>query len=149
MPTNTSKYWNILFDLTHHAEQCGEVPVAALITHTNTVIAKAHNLVETHQDATQHAEMLVIKNATQQLGKYLNECDLYVSLEPCPMCAHAIRLSQIRRVYFGAYDPENGAIDHGNGNLRTLGRLETFGGFHEKEFSQQLTNFFSKNKRRG
>ncbi len=143
MLANSTKYWDHLFELTNQAAHCNEIPVAALIAHKNKIIASAHNLVETHQDPTQHAELIVIKTATKELGKYLNECDLYVSLEPCPMCAHAIQLTQIRRVYFGAYDPQRGGIDHGEALLKKLNRVEAYGGFHEQAFNHILKGFFN------
>ena len=79
---------------------------------------------------------------TALLGKYLNECELYVSLEPCPMCAHAIKLSHVRRLYFGAYDPKGGGIEHGPRILQNLDRIGIFGGFYETEFNQLLRAFF-------
>ena len=98
--------------------------------------------METHNDPTLHAEMLVLKQGFKLLGKYLNECELYVSLEPCPMCAHAIKLSHVRRLYFGAYDPKGGGIEHGPRILQNLDRIGIFGGFYETEFNQLLRAFF-------
>jgi|GEM_PF-3605153 len=84
------------------AAACNEVPVGAVVLHDNKgIIARGHNMMETMQDATAHAEMIVLRKAASYLGsKYLDMCDLYVSLEPCPMCAQAISLSRVRRVYF-------------------------------------------------
>lgn len=139
---NSSLYWEKLLDLAQHATTCGEIPVSALLVHKNHIVATAYNLVETHNDPTQHAEMLVLKHAFKQLGKYLNQCDLYVSLEPCPMCSHAIKLSQVRRLYFGAYDPKGGGVEHGPRLLKNLDRIQVYGGFHEREFNQLLSTFF-------
>lgn len=140
MEINT--YWQTLIDLCTTAADRGEVPVAALLVQNNQVIATAHNLVETHNNPTLHAEMLVLTQGYNLLGKYLTECDLYVSLEPCPMCAHAIKLSQIRRLYFGAYDPKGGGVEHGPRLLDNLTRLDTFGGYHETVFISVLKAFF-------
>jgi tRNA(adenine34) deaminase len=92
-----------------------EVPVGAVLVNAQgAVIASAHNLVETRKDPTAHAEMLVIQAACTATGSpRLQDCDLYVTLEPCAMCAQAISLARIRRVYYGAPDPKGGAIDHG------------------------------------
>lgn len=87
----------------------GEIPVGAVITCQNQVIAKGHNLTEQLTDVTAHAEMLSLTAAAQHLGsKYLNECTLYVTLEPCPMCAGALAWAQIGRIVYGAYDEKRG-----------------------------------------
>ena len=91
------------------AAQKGEVPVGAVIVCQNRIIARAHNLTETLQDPTAHAEMQAITAATHALGgKYLTDCSLYVSLEPCPMCAAALRWAQIKTLIYGASDPKRG-----------------------------------------
>lgn len=90
------------------AEQ-GEVPVGAVITHKGTVIARAHNLTERLHDVTAHAEMQAITAAAEYLGgKYLTDCTLYVTVEPCPMCAGAIGWAQIPRIVYGASDAKRG-----------------------------------------
>lgn len=87
----------------------GEIPVGAIVTCKGRVIGRGHNLTETLRDVTAHAEMMAITAATQTLGgKYLRECTLYVTLEPCLMCAGAIAWSQISRVVYGAEDPRRG-----------------------------------------
>lgn len=92
------------------AFQSGEVPVGAVIVQNGEVIARAHNQVETLRDATAHAEMLALSQAQEALGDWrLNGCDLYVTKEPCPMCAGAIVHCRIRRVIFGVGDPKGGA----------------------------------------
>lgn len=92
------------------AFRLGEVPVGAVIVHDGTIIARAHNQVETLRDATAHAEMLALSQAQNALGDWrLTECDLYVTKEPCPMCAGAIVHCRIRRVIFGCGDPKGGA----------------------------------------
>lgn len=139
----STHYWETLIRLANQAAKYNEVPISAVLVHDNKIIAFGHNTVETHNDPTLHAEMLVLKEGFSKRGKHLSECDLYVSLEPCPMCAHAIKLSQIRRLYFGAYDPKGGGVEHGPRILQNLDRIEIFGGFYEKEFNQLLQDFFS------
>lgn len=138
--------WETLIQLAENAATYHEVPVSALLVHNNRIIASAHNLVETHKDPTLHAELVVLKEGFKKFGKYLPECDLYVSLEPCPMCAHAIKLSQVRRLYFGAYDPKGGGVDHGPKCLSALDRIEIFGGFYEDTFNGLLKSFFQKHR---
>lgn len=92
----------------------GDVPVGAVIVKGGTVIATAGNRVERDGDPSAHAELLAIRAASQALGtKFLSDCDLYVTLEPCPMCAGAIALARLRRVYYGAADAKSGGVDHG------------------------------------
>ena len=91
------------------AEEEGEIPVGAVIACKGRVIARAHNQTERLNDVTAHAEMLAITSAAAALGgKYLNDCTLYVTVEPCPMCAGALAWSQIGRVVYGAIDPKRG-----------------------------------------
>ena len=88
----------------------GEVPIGAVIVQDNKIIAKAHNLVESLSYSSAHAEIIAIKRAEQFLGsKWLSGCEMYVTLEPCSMCAGAIILARIDRIYIGAMDPKNGA----------------------------------------
>mgnify|MGYP001180492241 CR=1 FL=1 len=94
----------------YEALKVGEVPVGAVIVRDGRIISRAHNLRETRNQATYHAEILCIEETCRILGTWrLSDCDLYVTLEPCPMCAGAIINSRIRSVYFGAYDPKGGA----------------------------------------
>ncbi|MAV47954.1 MAG: nucleoside deaminase [Alphaproteobacteria bacterium TMED89] len=96
------------------AEAAGEVPVGAVVVHAGKIIATAANRVERDQDPSAHAEILAIRAAAGVLGsKWLTDCDLYVTLEPCPMCAGAISLARLRRLYYGAADPKSGGVDHG------------------------------------
>jgi tRNA(adenine34) deaminase len=95
----------------HDAVSHGEVPIGAIVVHEGKIIAKAHNWRETWRDPTAHAELLAIQAASQHLGGWrLSECTLYVTLEPCPMCAGAIMLSRLQHVYFGALDSKGGAL---------------------------------------
>jgi tRNA(adenine34) deaminase len=92
----------------------GEVPIGCVIVRNGSVIAAAGNRTLTDRDPTAHAEVLAIREAARQLGsERLTDCDLYVSLEPCTMCAAAISFARIRRLYYGAADPKGGAVDSG------------------------------------
>lgn len=91
------------------AREKDEVPVGAIVVCSNQIIARTHNLTETLNDVTAHAEMLAITSASEYLGgKYLNECTLYVTLEPCVMCAGALNWSQLKRIVYGASDAKRG-----------------------------------------
>jgi tRNA(adenine34) deaminase len=97
-----------------NAAKAGEVPIGAVIVRDNAVIASAGNRTLTDRDPTAHAEILAIRDAARQLGsERLTDCDLYVTLEPCTMCAAAISFARIRRLYFGAMDPKGGGVDSG------------------------------------
>ena len=99
--------------LAHKALEEDEVPVGAIIVAGNQIIAKAHNLVERLKDPTAHAEMQAITSACNHFqSKYLNECTLYVTLEPCPMCAAASHWAQLGRIVYGASDPKMGYARH-------------------------------------
>ena len=128
------------------AAQAGEVPVGAVIVRAGEVIATTHNLVEAQHDPTAHAEVLAIRAAGEKLGSpRLVDCDLYVTLEPCAMCAAAISHARLRRVVFGAYDPKGGAVEHGPKWFEQptcLHRPEVLGGVNEDEAGQLLKDFF-------
>jgi tRNA(Arg) A34 adenosine deaminase TadA len=131
----------------------GEVPVGAvLIDNDGCVRAAAGNRVESDRDPTAHAEMLVLRAATARLGtKQLPGCDLYVTLEPCAMCAAAIAFARLRRLYFAAYDPKGGAVEHGPRLFEQSTihhRPEIYGGIEERKASELLRAFFH-NRRRG
>ncbi|MGV6829109.1 MAG: nucleoside deaminase [Flavobacteriales bacterium] len=122
------------------AYEKGEVPIGAVIVIDNTIIARAHNLTETLNDVTAHAEMQAITAAANYLGgKYLQKCTLYVTLEPCQMCAGALFWSQISKIIYGARDEQRGCI-----NLQTKLHPKTKlrGGILEQESSQLLKRFF-------
>lgn len=128
------------------AEEIGEVPIGALIVLEGEVVARAYNLRETNQNALAHAELLAIDQACQKLGTWrLENATLYVTLEPCPMCAGAVILSRITRVVYGAKDPKGGCA----GTFMNLPEDERFNhrsevipGVLEKECGELLTNFF-------
>lgn len=125
----------------------GEVPVGAVVVRDGTPIARAGNETEASHDAAAHAELLALRRAGAALASpRLPDCDLYVTLEPCPMCAAAISLFRIRRVVFGAYDPKGGGIDHGPRLYTAPGALhrpEVIGGVHESECAALLRDFFA------
>lgn len=122
----------------------GDIPVGAVVVLDGQVIAAAHNAKEKNQDATLHAEMLVIKKASSILENWrLSGCELYVTLEPCPMCAWAILQSRIKKVYFGSYDVLYGALGS-KMDLRAVSKsgLEVFGGIMEQECDNILNEYF-------
>ena len=123
------------------AAELGEVPVGAVIVCNDHIIAKAHNQVESLHDITAHAEILAITAASNYLGsKYLDDCTLYVTLEPCPMCAGALKWSRIQRIVYGASDDKGGFMRYGKDMLHPQSKLE-YGIMHE-ECSSLLTTFF-------
>lgn len=130
----------------------GEVPVGAVIMSADTgeVIAQAGNQTEADHDPTAHAEMLVIRAAAEMIGEArLTKCDLYVTLEPCPMCAAAISLARIRRLYFGAYDPKGGGVEHGPrifDQATCHHRPEIVGGVDETRAAELLKTFFAERR---
>lgn len=119
-----------------------EIPVGAVVVLNNMVIGRGHNLTQTLQDVTAHAEMQAITAATNHIGaKYLNDCTLYVTLEPCVMCAGAIAWAQLGKLVYGATDPKKGfsLIKHNILHPKTL----VTGGIMEEECSQILIEFFN------
>ncbi len=128
----------------------GEVPVGAVVVRQGRVLARAGNRVEADSDPTAHAELLALRAAAGLLGSpRLLGCDLYVTLEPCPMCAAAISFARIRRLYFGAYDPKGGGVDHGP-RLYDLPschhRPEVAGGLQERRAAALLRLFFAEKR---
>ncbi len=129
------------------AAQRGEVPVGAvLVDAAGNVLAAAGNRVEADHDPTAHAEMLVLRAGAARRGTArLRECDLWVTLEPCAMCAAAIGLARLRRLYFGAYDPKGGAVEHGPrlfAQPTIHHRPEIYGGIEERRAGALLRAFF-------
>ena len=119
----------------------GEVPVGAVIVANNHIIARAHNQTEMLTDVTAHAEMIAITAAADFLGgKYLHDCTLYVTLEPCNMCAGALYWSQISKVVYGAGDDKRGFMNYGKEMLHPKTKVE-FGVLHE-ECSELISQFF-------
>jgi tRNA(adenine34) deaminase len=125
----------------------GEVPVGCVIVRAGEVVGRAGNLTLADKDPTAHAELLAIRQAATALkSERLSDCDLYVTLEPCAMCATAMSFARIRRLYFGAPDPKGGAVENG---VRFFAqptchhRPEVYGGIHESECAGLLREFFA------
>lgn len=128
-----------------------EVPVGAVVVKDGRVIGRGFNKTEAQKDPTAHAEILAIKEAAESLGSWrLDDCELYVTLEPCPMCAGAIINSRIKRVYFGAYDLKGGAASNESVvnlfNLPFNNTPETYGGVCEEECARLLSDFFKEKR---
>jgi tRNA(adenine34) deaminase len=128
------------------AEAATEVPVGAVIVRDGAVVARAGNRTLRDRDPTAHAEMLAIRDTAAKLGtERLTDCDLYVTLEPCAMCAAAISFARIRRLYYGAADPKGGAVENG---VRFFGsptchhKPEVYSGMAETEAAALLRDFF-------
>jgi tRNA(adenine34) deaminase len=132
------------------AGAAGEVPVGCVIVRGGTVVARAGNRTLGDGDPTAHAELLAIRAAAASLGsERLTECDLYVTLEPCPMCAAAMAFARIRRLYYGAADPKGGAVESG---VRFFAsptchhRPEVYGGMAAAEAAALLKEFFKERR---
>jgi tRNA(adenine34) deaminase len=110
----TLSFMDLALEEARAAEAAGEVPIGCVVVRGGSVIASAGNRTIADRDPTAHAEMLAIRDAARALGsERLTDCDLYVTLEPCAMCAGAISFARIRRLYYGAGDPKGGAVDSG------------------------------------
>lgn len=127
------------------AESENEIPVGAVVVHNNRIIARGHNLTETLNDVTAHAEMQAITSAASAVGgKYLEECILYVTLEPCVMCAGACFWSRFAKIVYGTADPKRGASLVGKNIYHP--KTEVVGGILEKECGERITFFFKKQR---
>ncbi len=136
-----NKFMRIALDEAEAALSFGEVPVGAVVVCGGEVISKSHNQKERMKDPTAHAEILAIRAAASKLGDWrLAECDLYVTLEPCPMCAWAITQARVKRLYFGAHDTQYGAA--GGFYDLVLGKCEVYAGICELECQNILNTFF-------
>jgi tRNA(Arg) A34 adenosine deaminase TadA len=137
----------LALDLAAEAARAGEVPVGAVIMRGDSVIATAANMMCGGADPTAHAEMRVIRAAAALLGaQRLDDCDLWVTLEPCAMCAGAISHARLRRLYYAAEDPKGGAVTHGPRFFTQPTchhRPEIYGGIGEQEAAAQLKAFFA------
>lgn len=137
----------LAFAAAREAAALGEVPVGAVVMREGTVLGAAGNRPRTLHDPTAHAEILAIREACTVLrDERLTGCDLYVTLEPCPMCAGAISFARIRRLYYAASDPKGGGVEHGPRvfNQPTCHHApEVYSGFREREAAGLLREFFS------
>ena len=137
----------IAFAEARSAELRGEAPIGAALVREGTLVASAGNRTREVNDPTAHAEMLVIREAAARIGsERLLGCDLYVTLEPCAMCAGAISLTRLRRLYYAASDPKGGAVDNGPRFFRqpTCHHApEVYGGLRESEAAEMLRAFFA------
>jgi tRNA(adenine34) deaminase len=137
---------SVAFACAREAAELGEVPVGAVIARGGQIIARAGNRTLIDRDPTAHAEMLAIREAARVLGsERLIGCDLYVTLEPCAMCAGAISFGRLRRVYFAAPDPKGGAVEHGPrffAQATCHHAPEVYGGLRESEAAELLRGFF-------
>ena len=129
-----------------------EVPVGAVIVHKDKIIARGHNQVERLKDPTAHAEMIAITSAASYLGtKWLNESSLYVTIEPCSMCAGALVLARIKSLYFGAPDPKAGAcgsVVNITNHKKLNHRIKVAGGILQGECGSILKGFFKKKRKK-
>ena len=139
-------YMALALEVAERAAARGEVPVGAVIVQDGKLLVRAGNRVEADNDPTAHAEILAIRAAADMLDSpRLPDCDLYVTLEPCAMCAAAISFARIRRLYFGAYDPKGGGVEHG---ARFFGQAtchhapDVYGGIAESDCGELLKKFF-------
>jgi tRNA(adenine34) deaminase len=128
------------------AQAASEVPVGCVVVRNGEVVARTRNRTLADRDPTAHAELLAIRAAAAALGsERLIDCDLYVTLEPCPMCAAAISFARIRRLYYGASDPKGGAVENGVRYFASPTchhRPDIYGGIGEADAASLLTDFF-------
>jgi tRNA(adenine34) deaminase len=144
------RYMRMAIDQAYIAEENGDVPIGAIIVHENRVIARAHNQRQLLNDPTAHAEMIALTQASEAVGNWrLHGCTIYVTLEPCPMCAGALVLARVDRLVFGTDDPKAGAC----GSLynivqdgRLNHRLEIVSGVLQEDCRYQLQAFFQRRR---
>ncbi|MAQ30147.1 MAG: tRNA-specific adenosine deaminase [Erythrobacter sp.] len=133
-------------ELGRAAAAAGEVPVGAVVTRNGAIVGEAHNAPRDLHDPTAHAEILAIRRAAESLGiERLTDCDLWVTLEPCAMCAGAIVHARIGRLYYAASDPKGGAVEHGArvfDQPQCLHRPEVYAGIGEQRAADMLQGFF-------
>ncbi len=138
---------SVAFDEARAAERLGEKPIGAALVCDGKVIASAGNRTREDADPTAHAEMLAIRDAARRLDQArLTQCDIYVTLEPCAMCAGAISHARLRRLYYAAPDPKGGAVEHGPrffSQATCLHAPEIYGGIRESEAAAMLREFFA------
>ena len=142
-----SSFMDMALEEARAAAAAGEVPIGCVIVRGGAIVARAGNRTLTDCDPTAHAELIAIRQAAALLGsERLDDCDLYVTLEPCAMCAGALAFARIRRLYYGAADPKGGAVDNGVkffSSPTCHHRPEVYGGLAEAEAALLLRDFFS------
>jgi tRNA(adenine34) deaminase len=140
-------FMQMAIDEARAAQARGEVPVGCVVVRGTDIVARAGNRTLSDKDPTAHAELLAIRQAAAALGsERLTECDLYVTLEPCAMCATAMSFARIRRLYFGAADLKGGAVENGVrffAQATCHHRPEVYGGINESECAALLRDFFA------
>ena len=148
---NPQSPMQIAMEEAHAAGARGEVPIGAVITHKNQIIARAGNRTREMNDPTAHAEILAIRIACETLtNERLGDCDLYVTLEPCTMCAAAISFARIRRLYYASSDPKGGGVEYGSRfyNQPTCHHApDVYSGIGEAEASALLRDFFKEKRK--
>jgi len=146
MDNSDEHFMKQAFNEAEKAFEMGEVPVGAVITCSGRIIARAHNLTEKLTDFTAHAEMQAYTSASEYLGnKYLDECTLYVTLEPCLMCAGAAYWTRVGKIVFGAYDEKRGYLKYDAAPLHP--KTEVVGGIMEAECGELISRFFKEMRR--
>jgi tRNA(adenine34) deaminase len=150
MASFMASFMDLALDEARAAGEHGEVPVGCVIVRGGEVIVRAGNRMIAHHDPTAHAEIVAIRQAGTFLrSERLEDCDLYVTLEPCAMCAGAIAFARIRRLYYGAADPKGGAVDNGVkffASPTCHHRPDVYGGMAEAEASALLKDFFKERR---
>lgn len=140
------RFMDRALELGRAAAAAGEVPVGAVVTRNGAIVGEAHNAPRDLHDPTAHAEILAIRRAADSLGtERLTDCDLWVTLEPCAMCAGAIVHARIGRLYYAASDPKGGAVEHGArvfDQPQCLHRPEVYAGIGEQRAADMLQGFF-------
>jgi tRNA(adenine34) deaminase len=143
-------FMDVAFEEAELAARAGEVPVGAVIVRGDEIIARAHNRPLAERDPTAHAELRALRAAASTIGdERLSGCDLYVTLEPCTMCAAAISLARIRRLYYAAADPKGGAVESGVRFFASPAchhRPEVYGGIQEARAAELLRGFFKERR---
>lgn len=141
MENNDEKFMDEALREAREALREGEIPIGAVVVCRGRVIGRGHNMTERLHDATAHAEMIAVTSATEALGgKYLQDCTLYVTVEPCPMCAGALAWAQVGRIVYGAIDPRRGYSLFSPSLLHP--RTEVSAGVRAEECSSLIQNFF-------
>lgn len=148
--TNDERYMRMAIDQAYIAEENGDVPIGCVIVHENQVIAKGYNQREQLNDPTAHAEIIALTQASEFIGSWrLHDCTIYVTLEPCPMCAGALVLGRLDRLVYGTDDPKTGAVKslyNITQDSRLNHRLEVTDGVLQVECKKQLQAFFQRRR---